>query len=295
MQKGRNFVTYMWTQKSKNGRSSQFSATSNWQTLSCFRNPTNDKMQEDRFFLLPYPTEHINDFRYPIEEWYGLSLMLERINSDDKTLAKHKGQVTNISLSNKEVDNLMEFFAKDKEIAKYFPLSLSGQDTSDKNGNHEDEGIDETYGLESSFSINFIDPRLQSLMKHNFRMSKNATNSGSLPLPELIRTDTQQALMMGWVEQENDADNAEECSIDTDELVISDVAFKEKAKFKSIKYLEQDLVNKRKKEKKQSNKRKILDDDDDDNEDGNDQRNESTKPKRLKKQLITKKLNPFEI
>lgn len=44
---GKNFAKRLLKQKGKTRRSPQFNTNSDYQTLACFRNPTNDKMHED--------------------------------------------------------------------------------------------------------------------------------------------------------------------------------------------------------------------------------------------------------
>ena len=102
-------------------KSTSLTPTLFWTSLCVFNHPVSREKQEDRYALVTTTTDKHGSFYHNTEDWYNISLIVERINVETKQLSKPN---SSISFSANEVDKLLAFFRTSQMIRKYFPVTL---------------------------------------------------------------------------------------------------------------------------------------------------------------------------
>ena len=148
-------------------KSTSMTPTLFWTSLCVFNHPVSREKQEDRYALVTTTTDKHGCFYYDADDWYNVSLIVERINVESKQLSKPN---SSISFSANEVDKLITFFTSSPMIRKYFPVTLGSKrikDHSSAENQITDSKVLSIAGVSSQLNFATGEPRLAKLMNHN--------------------------------------------------------------------------------------------------------------------------------
>ena len=106
------------------------------------------------------------------QKWYSISLIIERVNTSTKQLAKPNSSLV---FSADEVDSFLSFFKTNQQIKRYFPITL-GSKTSHQQTDDQliitDDNLKQLKGISHQLNFNTGYKGLAILLHHSATMIK---------------------------------------------------------------------------------------------------------------------------
>ena len=153
-------------------KSTSITPTLFWTSLVTFTHPVTKEKQEDRYALVTMVTDKHGSHFVPPEKWYSISLIIERVNTSTKQLAKPNSSLV---FSSDEVDSFLSFFKTNQQIKCYFPITV-GSKTSHQQTDDQliitDDNLKQLKGISHQLHFNTGYKGLAILLHHSATMIK---------------------------------------------------------------------------------------------------------------------------
>ena len=153
-------------------KSTSITPTLFWTSLVTFTHPVTKEKQEDRYALVTMVTDKHGSHFVPPEKWYSISLIIKRVNTSTKQLAKPNSSLV---FSADEVDSFLSFFKTNQQIKRYFPITLGSKTSHQQTDNQliiTDDNLKQLKGISHQLNFNTGYKGLAILLHHSATMIK---------------------------------------------------------------------------------------------------------------------------